>query len=317
MHISQKKVCLTLKICITQIENREDVVNLKKLFTLILVYILFSHFCSIYAYANEPKDDEEEDDNKKIIAIIDGKGYDAGEYSDRVLACTQILTYSEEIINDSRDKDKLIAEYNDRQQRISLSIGELSWEYEYDESGHLISEKSSQYGEVIYHYNQYDILYMVEYNGEFFRYWRDAKTNVVLGLLTMDREPVCKYEYGAHGETIGIYEFDEDNLIEHFEGENFIGCVNSIRYDNQYYISSENLFILFGKDYYDPKEDIRYVAQMGINYDKLGNDVSYYGDEEFPEQLINHEVLPSKIKLNPFRKRIILDRVIRKGKLYK
>lgn len=240
---------------------------MKKLFCGIMISILVALLGNSVVLASE---------EGNVFITIDGEDYTASEYMDRVIDCTEIVTYSEELINQCLSNENYLSCVYDDMQRVGISIGKENFIYTYNDYGILISENSTVYGKTEYLYEDGRLKDFI-YKGCVYRYIFD-KENHILGLSDINGELVCIYEYGEYGETKAVWEIVEDNkLIHNDEKEDvFVGCANRMRYDSTYYLYMLDMFLMEPYSYYHAASNTVYCPRMELNIEKLlGEKVEY------------------------------------------
>lgn len=267
--------------------GKENIMKLKKTLAgvMTLSTILFSTSASAMTMKVDnflPEEPTYLEQNETIITI-NGKGYNAQEYMDRVLDYTIASNPIDAMETD--DGSEIEFEYNDSRQRTEKIIGEERITYDYDEFSNLKSEVLPDKKQITYSYEYTDNANnadSISYCNNTYHYM--IEDGIITGLLDSNNQTICTYTYDENGATKHIYEIRGKKKIEHWDNssDDFVGCVNSIRYDGKCYDSETDMFYLNTGSYYDTKADELvgdkcYVDMEGLfgdQYETLSNQES-------------------------------------------
>ncbi len=241
-----------------------------KRYVVMLLAIMIS-LTSIPVYANESAIANKQ--NGDSIITIDGCQYNAQKFMDRVLENTKVSAPTESM--KLRDGKKISFEYNEKDQRVSKNGTSGTVLFIYNEFGNIVKEiKNKENVEYIYTFdNGVDRLSALIYNGQKYHYIYDQE-GIITGLCNEDEENICLYEYDKYGVIKCIYEINDNQRIEHRDSseDNFVGCVNSMRYTGLYYDGEMGLYYLYPSSYYDPANNKVIGPQPQIDIEKLFGD---------------------------------------------
>lgn len=207
--------------------------------------------------------------NETIIKI-NGRGYNAQEFMDRVLEYTVTSNPISTIKTD--DGSKIKFEYNDSRQRTRKVVdGEITT-YNYDEYSNLESEVLPNKKQIVYSYLEtegHSNPHSMSYCNKTYNYI--ISDGIIIGLRDCNNQIICTYFYDENGATKHIYEIKGKKKIEHQDNssDDFVGCVNSLRYDGNCYDSETDMFCLDTGSYYDTNAnelvgDKCYVDMKGL-----------------------------------------------------
>lgn len=251
--------------------------NLKKTLVLLLIVVLCTSSVSISATENKIESNDISEtvnsilDNSNTIITIDCKDYNSQEFMNRVLD----YTIESKPINAVKTKDGSVVsfEYNNRRQRIKKMTEEGSKLFSYDNNGFLKTELLQNGESINYSYvttNVKQIPLSLSYKKNTYYYIIDDQ-GIITGLRDENNKEVCKYVYGNNGLTAHIYEIKGNTMLEHKNTltDDFVGCVNSLRYDGKYYDSETGMFCTISGSYYDTTTDnvvgdYSYVDMKGL-----------------------------------------------------
>lgn len=227
-------------------------------------------------YENNPKASTEDLVNSKKVITINGYDYTAQEFMDRVLE----YTIASNPINSMQTEigSTVKFSYNKKRQRIKKTTAEGTTTYEYDNFNNLISELLPNGKCVIYSYTLKDGCVVPEslfYQNDTYYYSFD-NNGTITGLVDKNHQMICEYTYEKNGKIKHIYEIKDGEKIKHTDkfDDNFIGCVNSLRYDGKYYDSETNMYYINAGGYYDTRTndivgDTCQVNMKGLFGDKF------------------------------------------------
>ena len=114
------------------------------------------------------------------------------------------------------------------------------------------------------------------YNGTPYFYIKNAQGDII-AITDISGNLVAKYTYDSWGKLVSI---KDSNDVDKTTDENFIGCVNPIRYRGYYYDSETGLYYLNAR-YYDPEVG-RFISAddyeilLEENYDLLRYNIFIY-----------------------------------------
>lgn len=193
--------------------------------------------------------------NEPIITI-NGQGYNAQEFMNRVLE----YTISSNPINtiETEVGIGIEFEYNDSRQRTEKIIDEEITTYDYDEYSNLASQVLPDKKQIEYSYLETDNdnnPRSMSYCNKTYTYIID--NGIITGLRDNNNQIICTYSYDENGAAKHIYEMRGKKKIEHQDNssDDFVGCVNSLRYNGQCYDPETDMFCLNTGSYYDTEAD--------------------------------------------------------------
>ncbi|SES63804.1 hypothetical protein [[Clostridium] polysaccharolyticum] len=221
--------------------------KLKKNIALFMLAPVAMANISVSVKANEPE--------SQTVIAVNGQAYNAQEFMDRVLEYTIQPAPVENVQAD--DGTEVRFTYNTSRQRTEKVKGKDRTLYQYDEFSNLKAQYLPNRKWITYSYQKtgYDTFAKsISYGNK--QYYYQMEDGIITGLLNEKNQIVCTYSYDENGATKHIYEWKGKKKEEHSdqEGDDFVGCVNSIRYDGKCYDSETEMFCMDG-NYYDTKTD--------------------------------------------------------------
>ena len=256
-------------------------IDFRKILILILVVSLFASSVSALAVSNDNITNNIAGtnfnklvDQDNTIITIDGNDFNAQEFMNRVLE----YTIESDPIKSMNTEDGSVInfEYNDKRQRSKKITEEGCITYTYDNAGNLKSELLPNGKYIEYSYSIKDVNEVadsISYQNNTY-YFIVNDEGIITGLLDNNNQIVCEYVYDKNCLTEHIYELKGKKKIEHQDnsGDDFVGCVNSLRYDGKYYDSETGMFCTNTGSYYDTKINKVVGNDCYVNIKKLFGD---------------------------------------------
>ena len=208
------------------------------------------------------------------IITIDGYGYNAQEFMNRVLEYTIVSDPIDSV--QVKDGSTIKFEYNESRQRTKKITKEGTISYTYDSFNKLQSELLPNGVYVEYSYNRkngYEIAESITYKNVTYYYIVDDNS-IITGLLDENHQIVCEYVYDKNGITEHIYEINGERKIKHQDnsGGDFVGCVNSLRYNGEYYDPETAMFSINDGSYYDINSNKMIGSNVTVDVKNLFGD---------------------------------------------
>ncbi|SES61875.1 hypothetical protein, partial [[Clostridium] polysaccharolyticum] len=236
-----------------------------------------------------PPEESEYCQQDEPIITINGCGYTAQQFVERVLAYT--IVPDPIVTMETEDGTEMEFEYNEERQRTEKIVGQEITTYQYDEFSNLVSEVLPDKKQITYSYTESGSetnAYSISYCNVTYKYC--IQNGIITGLVDRNNKTICTYDYDKNGTTRHIYEIRGKKKIEHKDnsGDMFVGCVNSLRYDGECYDPETDLFCIQAGSYYDPKknkivDDTCYVDMEGLfgdQYERLSREKSTEADKK-------------------------------------
>lgn len=205
------------------------------------------------------------------IITINNVSYNAEEFMERVISCTNVSAPLESMLDDNGET--ITFEYNDNRQRVKKYTKDGVTSYVWDDYGNIQMEILPN-GEILnYLYTIIDgisFLVGLRYKGDAYDYVFDDEGRVV-GLEDSMNKLVCLYNYNSYGFPLSVYEITGEQYIEHYDntGDEFIGCLNSLRYNGDCYDVETGIYSKSTGSYYDPKSNVVLGSLCNVDMEKL------------------------------------------------
>lgn len=259
--------------------------KIKKFIGAVMVAMISMSSISVQALEVDAVDKVGKAQSEDII-VINNQGYNAEEFMDRVISCTKATVPLDSL----QDKNGNIVkfEYNEKRQRVKKITENGTTVYVWDDCGNICTEILPN-GEVVdYAYGETDgnTITELRFRGNVYNYIWDEK-GIISGLSDATGQVICLYEYNEFGLPLYVYEVDGNRYIEHRDNDDddFIGCINSIRYTGNCYDVETSMYCAGCGSYYAPENNevlgsgciVDMNELFGDQYDTLA--LAYENDE--------------------------------------
>ena len=208
------------------------------------------------------------------IITINNVSYNAEEFMERVISCTNISAPLGSMQDENGNA--ITFEYNDNRQRVKKVTDDGVTTYVWDNYGNIQMEILPS-GEVLdYLYTEVDgipLLSGLSYMGDTYSYALDAGEKII-GLEDSSDQLICSYEYNEYGLPLAVYEVRGNQYVEHQDnsGDEFIGCLNSMRYNGDCYDVETGIYCMRTGSYYDPEDNAVLGSSCNVDMKKLFGD---------------------------------------------
>lgn len=211
---------------------------------------------------------------EKDIITINNVGYNAEEFMDRVISCTNVSAPLGSMLDDNGDT--ITFEYNNNRQRVKKVTEDGVTTYVWDDYGNMQMEILPNGETLDYLYTVVDglsLLTGLSYKGNTYHYVLDEGDRII-GLEDFSGQLICSYEYNEYGLPLAVYEVEGNQYIEHQDntGDEFIGCLNSLRYNGDCFDVETNIYCEKTGSYYDPENNEVLGAACNLDMKKLFGD---------------------------------------------
>lgn len=205
---------------------------------------------------------------------INNVSYNAEEFMERVISCTNVSAPLGSMLDDNGDT--ITFEYNNNRQRVKKVTEDGVTTYVWDDYGNMQREILSSGETLDYLYTVVDgvsLLTGLSYKGDTYHYVLDERERIV-GLEDSSGQLICSYEYNEYGLPLAVYEVRGNQYIEHQDntGDEFIGCLNSLRYNGDCFDVETNIYCEKTGSYYDPENNEVLGADCDVDMNKLFGD---------------------------------------------
>lgn len=208
------------------------------------------------------------------IITINNVGYNAEEFMERVISCTNASAPLGSMPDDNGDI--ITFEYNNNRQRVKKVTENGVTIYVWDDYGNMRMEILPNGETLDYLYTVVDgvsFLTGLSYKGDTYQYVLDEGERII-GLEDSSGQLICSYEYNEYGLPLAVYEVRGNQYIEHQDntGDEFIGCLNSLRYNGDCFDVETNIYCEKTGSYYDPENNAVLGADCDVDMEKLFGD---------------------------------------------
>lgn len=229
--------------------------KIKKFIGAVMVAMISMSSISVQALEVDAVDKVGEAQSEDII-VINNQGYNAEEFMDRVISCTKATVPLDSLQDKNGNTVKF--EYNEKRQRVKKITENGTTVYVWDDCGNICTEILPN-GEVVdYAYGETDgnTITELRFRGNVYNYIWDEK-GIISGLSDATGQVICLYEYNEFGLPLYVYEVDGNRYIEHRDNDDddFIGCINSIRYTGNCYDVETSMYCTRCGSYFDPENN--------------------------------------------------------------
>lgn len=250
---------------------------MRKRFKRLTAIVMSALICmsSVFVQASELGSMNAENISSENDAItINNVGYNAEEFMDRVISCTNASAPLGSMLDDNGDT--IAFEYNNNRQRVKKVTEDGVTTYVWDDYGNMRMEILPGGETLEYLYAVVDgvsLLTGVRYKGDTY-YYVLGEGERISGLEDSSGQLICSYEYNEFGLPLAIYEVKGNQYIEHHDntGDGFIGCLNSLRYNGDCFDVETNIYCNKTGSYYDPKNNEVLGSACDLDMNKLFGD---------------------------------------------
>lgn len=208
------------------------------------------------------------------IITINNCGYNAEEFMERVISCTTASAPLNSMVDDSGNLIEFT--YNDYRQRVSKVTESGTTTYTWNNYGNIEAETLPNGETIEYLYTVEDGLSNISglsYQGNTYTYILD-NNGIITGLSDSTGQAICLYEYNEFGLPLKVYEVNGSEYIEHQDNgdDNFIGCLNAIRYNGNCYDAETAMYCNRTGSYYDPGNNEVLGSSCSLDMEELFGD---------------------------------------------
>ncbi len=212
--------------------------------------------------------------SEQDIITINNVGYNAEEFMERVISCTNESAPLGSMLDDNGDT--ITFEYNNNRQRVKKVTEDGVTTYVWDDYGNMQMEILPGGETLDYLYTVIDgvpFLTGLSYKGDTYHYVLDEGDRII-GLKDSSGQLICSYDYNEYGLPLAVYEVKGNQYIEHQDntGDEFIGCLNSLRYNGDCFDVETNIYCRKTGSYYDPENNEVLGADCDVDMNKLFGD---------------------------------------------
>lgn len=212
--------------------------------------------------------------SKEDIITINNVSYNAEEFMKRVISCTNVSAPLGSMLDDNGNTIRF--EYDNNRQRVKKVTEDGVTTYVWDDYGNMQMEILPSGETLNYIYTVIDgvpLLTSLSYNGYIYDYILDEEERII-GLNDSTDQLICSYEYNEYGLPLAVYEVKGNQYIEHHDnaGDEFIGCLNSLRYNGDCFDVETNIYCKKTGSYYDPENNAVLGSACNVDMKKLFGD---------------------------------------------
>lgn len=150
--------------------------------------------------------------------------------------------------------------------------------YVWDNFGNIQMEilPSGEILDYLYTYTDIDgipLLTGLSYMGDTYSYVLNEEEKII-SLEDSTEQLICSYEYNEYGLPLVVYEVKGNQHVEHQDNsdDEFIGCLNSLRYSGDCYDVETGIYCMRTGSYYDPENNAVLGSSCNVDMKKLFGD---------------------------------------------